>query len=282
MLIMNVFRDSYVPITHLGGITMSPEFTNFNQQYGWNAIYAGEGGFEDQTSLPDGNTISITWRMPMKAGAMASRNKVIGEGTIRSSGNLGYQMLVSLLGSGTITASGNLGYQILAALSGSGTISDALGNLLISLAAEANISGSGTISEADIKGYLGLVASITGSGDISEAELLAVGELIAELISSGTISSTLLGDGTLSANITSYGSLTPEGLRDAIWNAVATNYNVTGSMGQKLNSAAVGGIDYNALAEAVWDAEVSGRTVGEAGKVLEDIKTKTNMIPGLY
>jgi hypothetical protein len=53
-------------------------------------------------------------------------------------------------------------------------------------------------------------------------------------------------------------------------------------MGQKLNSAASGGVDYNALAEAVWDAEVSGRTGTEAGKVLEDVKKKANMIPGLY
>jgi hypothetical protein len=51
-------------------------------------------------------------------------------------------------------------------------------------------------------------------------------------------------------------------------------------MGQKLNSAAVGGVDYEALAEAVWDAEISGSI--KAGKAIEDIKTKTNMIPGLY
>jgi len=259
MLIMNVFRDSYIPITHLGGITMSPEFTNFNQQYGWNAIYAGEGAFTDQTSLPDGNTISITWRMPLKAGAIASRNKIIGLGSI--------------------VASGNLGYQIIASLSGSGTISNALADLLIALG--ASISGSGTISDADMKAYLDLVASITGNGDITSAELLAVGELIAELIGSGIITSTLLGDGELSANITSYGSLTPEGLRDAIWNAVATSYNTSGTMGQKLNSAAVGGVDYNALAEAVWDAEVSGRTVLQAGKILENIKTNAGIIPAL-
>jgi hypothetical protein len=196
----------------------------------------------------------------MKAGAMTSRNKIIG--------------------SGTITASGNRGFQILASLTGSGTISNALADLLVALV--ASISGSGTISDADMKAYLDLVADITGNGDITEAELLAVGELIAALLGEGELTATLLGNGALSADITSYGSLTPEGLRDAVWGAIAANYNVSGTMGQKLNSAAVGGVDYQALAEAVWDSEVSGRTSAQAGKIMEDIKAKTNLIPGLF
>ena len=36
------------------------------------------------------------------------------------------------------------------------------------------------------------------------------------------------------------------------------------------------------VAEAVWDSEVSGRTGVQAGKTLEDIKSKTNLIPGLF
>jgi hypothetical protein len=67
-----------------------------------------------------------------------------------------------------------------------------------------------------------------------------------------------------------------------IWNAKATQYVSTGTMGQKLNNAASGGVDYNALAEAVWDAEVSGNTGNQAGKVLDDIKKKANLIIGLY
>jgi hypothetical protein len=109
-----------------------------------------------------------------------------------------------------------------------------------------------------------------------------MGELISTLIGAGVITSTLAGTGLLSSDIKSYGSLTPEGLRDTVWNAIASNYNVSGTMGQKLNNAASGGVDYEALAEAVWDAEVSGRTGAQSGKILEDVKAKVNMIPGLY
>ena len=257
---MNVYRDSVIPFTQFGGTSMSSEFPNFNGEENWLTLFAGEGGFPNQTSMPDGNYHPVAWKMPLTGGNITARNKIAG--------------------SGTIAATGNLGYQILASLSGSGTISNALGTLIIDLI--ASISGSGTISNADMQAFLFAVAALTGDGGITDADLEAVGELIAALEGAGVLTSTLTGEGELGATITSYGSLTPEGIRDAIWGAAASSYNVSGTMGQKLNSAAVGGVDYQALAEAVWDSEVSGRTGVQAGKTLEDIKSKTNLIPGLF
>lgn len=256
---MNVYRDSVIPFTQFGGLSMSSEFPNFNGEENWIPIFAGEGGFTNQTSMPDGNYPPVTWKMPLKAGAISARNK--------------------LLGSGTLTANGNLGYQILASLSGSGTISNALGTLIIDLV--ASITGSGTISNADMQAFLFALADLTGSGDITDADLEGIGELIAALEGAGVLVSTLTGEGELGASITAYGALTPEGIRDAIWGAASSSYNVTGTMGQKLNSAAVGGVDYNALAEAVLDAEVSGRSVGTLGNTVESTGAKTNLIPAL-
>jgi len=252
---MNVYRDSVIPFTQFGGVSMSSEFPNFNGEENWPTIFMGEGGFTDQTSMPDGNYPPVTWKMPLKAGAISARNK--------------------LIGSSTFTASGNLGYQILASLSGSGTISNALGTLIIDLV--ASITGSGTISNADMQAFLFALADLTGSGDITDADLEGIGELIAALEGAGVLVSTLTGEGELGASITAYGALTPEGIRDAIWGAAASSYNVSGTMGAKLNSAASGGVDYNALAEAVWDAEVSGRTSVQAGNILE----KAKLIPAL-
>ena len=257
---MNVYRDSVIPFTQFGGTSMSSEFPNFNGEENWLTLFAGEGGFTNQTSMPDGNYHPVAWKMPLKGGSITARNK--------------------LIGTGTLTARGNLGYQILASLTGEGTISDAVGTLIINLI--ASISGSGTISEAAMQAFLFALADLTGSGDISEADLLGIGELIAALEGEGIIVSTLIGEGELGAAITAYGALTPEGIRDAIWGAAASSYNISGTMGQKLNSAASGGVDYSALAEAVWDSEVSGNTGAQAGKILADIKKKANMIPGLY
>jgi hypothetical protein len=44
----------------------------------------------------------------------------------------------------------------------------------------------------------------------------------------------------MSANILSYGALTPEGIRDAVWNALAANYDLNATMGELLNNASGG------------------------------------------
>ncbi len=54
--------------------------------------------------------------------------------------------------------------------------------------------------------------------------------------------------------------LTPEGIRFAVWSSLATDNNITGSMGAKLNSAASWGVDYNALAQAVWEYSIRSLT----------------------
>lgn len=256
---MNVYRDSVIPFTQFGGTSMSSEFPNFNGEENWLTLFAGEGGFPNQTSMPDGNYHPVAWKMPLTGGSITARNK--------------------LIGTGTLTASGNLGYQILASLTGSGTISEAVGTLIINLV--ASISGEGTISDADMQAFLFALADLVGEGGITDADLDGIGELIAALEGAGVIISTLTGEGELGASITAYGALTPEGIRDAIWGAAAASYNVSGTMGQKLNSAASGGVDYNALAEAVLDAEVSGRAVGSLGKTVETTGSKANLISAL-
>jgi len=244
MLLMNVYRDSVIPITQFGGVTMSPEFTNFQRQENWIAIYAGQGGFTKLTSIPDGNYHPVTWRQPLNAGAITSRSKIEGEGDL--------------------TANLNLGYQIVAALTGSGEISDAAATLIVNLI--ASISGDGTISSASIEAFLFAVASLSGSGDISDADLEGVGALLAALTGLGVLTATLPATGSLSANILSYGDLTPEGLRDAVWNAIAAAYTSPGTMGEKMNNAASAGDP--------WSTTLPGSYTGsQAGKLLDQIQT---------
>jgi hypothetical protein len=154
-----------------------------------------------------------------------------------------------------------------ATLTGSGDITSAVASLIVSML--ATITGSGTISSADAKAFLNMLATITGSGTISNADLTGLGELIASLTGSGTAAgSTITGTGALSATIRGYGDLTPEGIRDSVWNALAVSYNTAGTMGAKLNSAASGGVDYNALAAAVWQYVIeSGISAEEAMRI---------------
>lgn len=257
---MNVYRDSVIPFTQFGGTSMSSEFPNFNGEENWITLFAGEGGFTHQTSMPDGYYPPTTWKLPLTEGNLVARNRIIGTGSLAVTGQLGYELAATLN------------------MTGSGGITTALGELVADLL--ATLTGEGSLT-TDIEGILEGIATLSGIGDIN-ATIDAIAEMTVLLAGEGTIISDSEGLGDMEVTIRSYGSLTPEGIRDAVWSAAASSFNVTGTMGQKLNSAASGGVDYEALAEAVWDGETSGRTGTQAGKVLTDIKSKTNLIPGLF
>lgn len=279
---MNTYRESSLPCTHLGGVIYSTERFNFFRQENFYCMNLGEAGILARAGLPWGNLAPIAWRLPLKGGAIAATsNNIMGLGGVTGSVHYGMPLLAVIVGTGGISSAlASLGMQLLATITGTGGISSAIGNLLAEIS--ATLTGTGGITTAQISAYLYALATLSGNGQISSAEAEGVGELLALLSGDGDIASTLIANGELSASIKSYGEMTAEGIRDAIWSAVATNYNVSGTMGQKLNSAAVGGVDYDALAEAVLDAEVSGRNVGSLGKTVEDTKKKANMIPGLY
>ena len=53
---------------------------------------------------------------------------------------------------------------------------------------------------------------------------------------------------------TPYTELSPENLARAVWDALATQFNETGTMGSKLNTASSGGVDMGAMVDAVLAA----------------------------
>ena len=53
---------------------------------------------------------------------------------------------------------------------------------------------------------------------------------------------------------TPYTELSPENLARAVWDALATQFNETGTMGSKLNTASNGGVDMGAMVDAVLAA----------------------------
>ena len=61
------------------------------------------------------------------------------------------------------------------------------------------------------------------------------------------------GRGYMAASTVDGSVLTPLSITQAVWGALATDYNAAGSLGAKLNSAASGGVDYGDLAAAVWN-----------------------------
>jgi hypothetical protein len=205
----------------------------------------GYGTDGELISYPDDMNVPYSYSPMQTAGRMASYSTIIGDGAVSANMILTLQAMAELIGSGDI---------------------EGLGGLIVQLFAD--IAGSGEISDADMKAFLLMVASISGSGDI-EADISALAQLISNLTGAGDSSSTLSGTGSMSADILSYGELTPEGIRDSIWNALSAQYDKTGTMGEKLNDAGSASNPWSETLEGTYTAADMMRIVTAvlAGKV---------------
>jgi len=187
---------------------------------------------DEYYALPNGGYPSLTWFIPQKAGQIGSSNQIYGQG----------------ISAGTLAG----GLASFADLVGSGTITDGFLSLIADLAAA--LTGAGTIAPpANLQALLNLFSDLTGSGAVT-ASINAIADVQAQLLGTGTLAVIPYAIGELAADITGQSVLSPQSLAAAVWNAIATQYNDSGTMGNKLNSAASGNIDYALLAAAVLQA----------------------------
>lgn len=247
MLKQNGQISNQYPFRSFGGLPATSRQQFGRQQKSW---FVGEHAPDKKSGFPDGTLHPGAWNMPQKAGGMASRNNIKGSGNT------------------TFAITGGVNGQ--ATLAGSGDITSATAQLVISMV--ATLAGSGTVSAADLRGYLNAVATLTGAGGISAAPLAALAWAQAAISGSGSITNAQpYATGTLAATIRGYSDLTPEGVRDKVWGAISSQFNDAGTMGAKLNSAASGSVDLNALAAAVWTYLDRTLTSGGSGYTPEQI-----------
>ncbi len=99
-----------------------------------------------------------------------------------------------------------------------------------------------------------------------------------------SLTTTLVGNGSMSVNARGLGNLSvivDAGSRPSafdiaqeVWQSQKTAYNSTGTMGNALNTASSGGVDYAALGLAVWDVlTVDMDLAGSAGEKLKSLLT---------
>jgi hypothetical protein len=204
---------------------------------------------DEYYALPNGGYPSLTWFIPQKVGQIGSSNQIYGQGV--SAGNLAG------------------GLNAISDLSGTGTISN--GNLTLIAQLIAALTGAGDVTPPpSLVGTLQLLSDLSGAGAIA-ATLAAYADVQASLTGNGTLTLTPYAIGELSADITGESALSPQNLAAAVWNAIAAQYNTAGTMGNKLNSAASGGVDYHALGLAVWNILQSD--VGAAGTMGEALES---------
>jgi hypothetical protein len=226
-LVLNGFRAQAGPASYRNGISaLAMERNNFQRGGSIRNFHAGSatGTLSEKAGFPNGAEGSNTWSLPRKGGGLAAYTTIVGTGALTASD---LQPIFEIAGS----------------MAGSGDLAGAM-SLLSGMS--ASLAGAGDLA-ATLQALSNLAAEIGGSGDIDAAMGLLV-SLEAVVSGAGTLNgSNLTGFANMSASILSYGELTPEGLRDAVWGAVLSNYPTAGTAGLALQTAGSGGVDYDTL-----------------------------------
>lgn len=195
-------------------------------------------------SVPHATEPPYSAILAKKGGDLSSKNVIKGEG--------------SLVGPGV-----SLGQGCSADLTGQGEILSASLSMIIQMV--SNLVGGGSISSASMVGSLSLASDLIGSGNLTAALALIVW-MASDLDGTGVIGgSNLTGLGHMSSDITSQGEVvTAQSCAAAVWSALASLYDVEGTMGKKMNSAASAGDP--------WGTELPGDyPEGSAGALLFDL-----------
>jgi predicted component of type VI protein secretion system len=198
-------------------------------------------GANQLSSVPDG--YKRGWVLPQKNGGVSIYN--------------------SLDGSNNINLSLSAGINVEGYVDGQGSITEA--NLALVVGAIATLSQINNLS-ATVVGKLELASTLAQSNNLSGA-LRAIAFSVAEI----TNQNTLVGDngGTkafVSATFSSSSLLSPENLAQAVWNSIASQYQVNGTMGKIMNSIGA--------SNDPWSTELPSTYVGsQAGAIMAKIQT---------
>lgn len=199
----------------LGG-NLDPTYNyNLNRMY---TFYAGANNVvnvTDRTSIPaQGLRPPYSLVLAPKAGGMSMWNG--GVGTISNASQVaGLFASATLAGIGIISdAAMGLTVEMVAAIASSGTLS---ASVIGQLEAVAALAGSSTVTAAQ-SALAGMLASLNGTGLISDAQQEALGQMVANIY-------------------VNQSQATVEEIVSGVWEAIATEHDVPGTMGEKVNSA---------------------------------------------
>lgn len=208
------------------------------------------GGFDSTFSAyPSGYVHPRAFVLPEKSGAISSYT--LSRGAISPTGTLipGQPMAASATCSITVTAS-----QL-----------DQIVSLII------NATGAISATSTQLAAAASMAMTPSGSIAITPANLGAIISMI--LNSSGAISPNLTFSalGFIEAEIGGPTPLSPEGLAQAVWNAVLADFQDAGSAGEALGNASAAGNPWEALL-------ADNTTAGTFGKRLQEVLTKNQFL----
>lgn len=199
-------------------------------------------------SLPNGYRNEYTWLLAPKQGGMSTGIRGLGE-TSNAFGQNGLAATADLAGFGSISdAAAGLIVEMVATIAGLGGLT---ASVIGQLQASASLAGSGTLEGAQ-SALAGMTAALEGTGLLSDAQQAALGNMSADIY-------------------VNQSEATVQQIVDAVWSALAAEYNISGTMGNKLNGAGSAGDP--------WTTDISAyNTANTAGKILKDRLSKTQFL----
>lgn len=239
------------PATFIGGTQVSNCRNAFGGTGQLRQRYYPEttDGIPTTSGLAQGYRPHYSWLIPYEAGALSTSN-ILGDGDVTDAlGQNGLFTTADLDGIGTISnAAAGLIVEMVAAIAGLGGLT---GSVVGQITASASLAGSGTLTGAQ-SALAGMVAALTGTGLLSDAQQEALGQMSADIY-------------------VNQSQATVQEIVDAVWNALAAEYNLTGTMGEAMNGAGSAGNP--------WITDLSGyNTANTAGKILKDRLSKTQFL----
>ena len=171
---------------------------NLTTQWGRGERHAVKTSFGEYASNPPPSESPVAWTLAGKGGDLAAENSINQGNTLT---------LVSL----------SLGKDLAATLTQDGSLTEAALSMIASMS--ANMQQEGQLT-GGMQMTLNLAADLVQDGQI-DAALGLIAWCQASLAQDNSMSaSNLRGEMNMAANIVSYGELTPEGLRDAVWGKI--------------------------------------------------------------
>lgn len=246
MLLQNRTLHAQYPYTMRGASTTATASGNLRSQLGARgssqlARFCNSDWYKWQ-SFPSGYGVDSSIFPPLTAGGLGAANGAI-------------------VGVGSATGTLQGAKEMAATITGSGSLTTANLSLLVPLA--ATILSQGIISSAPMQATISLAATLAGSGDVT-AGLGLLANCVATLTGSGSVSdANLYGTASLSATIyVNEGTASVAQMAEGVWNALAADYNDSGTMGQKLNGAASAGDPWSTELPGAYAPDQAGGIVG--------------------
>lgn len=181
--------------------------------------YVGDhavAGQTDRSSVPDGARHPVAWLMAPKAGGLSSRSEA----------DFGFTVSPLALAEGRNLA-GSTEIQF--------TVSTASLELVVSAEGTASITFS--VGNAVLAGALFGAGSSSITFNVGSPTLGAVIDAVGAAAINWTAGATIAAIGHMEGDITPFTELSPQSLASAVWSALDSANNLSGTMGAKLNAA---------------------------------------------